>query len=233
MEKNKFEGFINRYSLGGEIESVIIKADDTTLSVKMISDDKTLLGSVEMSNPGFPVGSYGVYTTSLLKQLLSVLDSSITVDVAPGSLKLSDKGTKVNSMLAAESVIPKAPPTKNLPEFDIEVSLNSDFINKFVKSTAVLAESTTFTFVSKGGASEIILGYSTDANSNRISLNVDANVPDDVKPISFSSKYLKHILTANREASNATLKISTKGLANVKFEEGEYKSEYYLVEVKK
>jgi len=44
MNKSKFDGFINRYNLGGEIESVMVKADGKNLSVRMISDDKTLLG---------------------------------------------------------------------------------------------------------------------------------------------------------------------------------------------
>ena len=49
MNKSKFDGFINRYNLGGEIESVMIKSDDSNLSVRMISDDKTLLGDVSVA----------------------------------------------------------------------------------------------------------------------------------------------------------------------------------------
>ena len=41
MNKAKFDGFVNRYNLGGEIESVMVKSDDKNLSVRMISDDKT------------------------------------------------------------------------------------------------------------------------------------------------------------------------------------------------
>jgi len=46
MEKVKFDGFINRYNLGGEVESVMVKSEGSDLSVRMISDDKTLLGDV-------------------------------------------------------------------------------------------------------------------------------------------------------------------------------------------
>ena len=42
MNRSKFDGFVGRYNLGGEIESVMVKSDENTLSVRMISDDKTL-----------------------------------------------------------------------------------------------------------------------------------------------------------------------------------------------
>ena len=56
MEKQKLDGFINRYNLGGEVESVMVKSDGANLSVKMISDDKTLLGDVSVSGAEFPEG---------------------------------------------------------------------------------------------------------------------------------------------------------------------------------
>ena len=63
MEKLKLDGFVNRYNLGGEVESVMIKSDDNTLSVRMISDDKTLLGDVTVTESEFPNGEFGIYTT--------------------------------------------------------------------------------------------------------------------------------------------------------------------------
>jgi hypothetical protein len=231
MQKSKLDGFINRYTLGGEVESVIINSTESELSVRMISDDKSLLGSVKTENPEFPVGNFGVYTTSQLRQLLSVLDETITVEESTGSLRFSDKGTKVNYMLAAESVIPTVPQLKQLPPFDVQVSLDVDFVNKFIKSKGALSDSDSFTFVSKNGVSEIILGYST-INSNRISITVNSITEGDVDPISFSAKYLKQILLANKSSNTASLKISTQGLSHITFDDGEYQTEYYLVQIK-
>ena len=138
MNKSKFDGFVNRYNLGGEIESVMIKSDDSNLSVRMISDDKTLLGDVTVVENDFPNGEFGIYTTSQLKGLLSVLDEAISVEEVTGAVKFSDKGTKVQYMLAAPSVIPAVPDLKALPPFDVEVTLNDDFINKFIKSKEFL-----------------------------------------------------------------------------------------------
>ena len=231
MNKSKFDGFVNRYNLGGEIESVMVKSTDDNLSVRMISDDKTLLGDVTVVGGEFPNGEFGIYTTSQLKGLLSVLDDAITVEEVTGALKFSDKKTKVQYMLAAPSVIPAVPDLKALPPFDAEITLDDDFVNKFIKSKGVLADSDTFTFTFKAKKGEVILGYSS-INSNRISIEVDCTAKNDIEPIAFSAKYLKAILMANKGSKTSSLKISSKGLSHVSFVDGDYTSNYYLVEIK-
>ena len=231
MEKQKLDGFINRYNLGGEVESVMVKSDGTNLSVKMISDDKTLLGDVSVSGTEFPEGEFGIYTTSQLKGLLTVLDSTIKVEEVTGALKFSDKGTKMQYMLAAPSVIPAVPDLKALPPFNVTVTLDDEFVNKFIKSKGALADADTFTFTSKNGVSEIILGYSS-INSNRISITVDAQVEGDVDPIQFSAKYLKAILMSNKGSNTSSLEISSQGLSKLVFTDGDFNSSYYLVEIK-
>ena len=149
MEKLKLDGFINRYNLGGEVESVMLNSTDANVSVKMISDDKTLLGDVTVTEKEFPTGDFGIYTTSQLKGLLSVLDSSIKVEETTGALKFSDKGTKVQYMLAAPSVIPAVPDLKALPPFDSDLTLDDEFVTKFIKSKGALADADTFTFTCK------------------------------------------------------------------------------------
>ena len=231
MEKLKLDGFVNRYNLGGEVESVMIKSDDNTLSVRMISDDKTLLGDVTVTESEFPNGEFGIYTTSQLKGLMSVLDNNIKVEEVTGALKFSDKGTKMQYMLAAPSVIPAVPDLKALPPFNVDITLDNEFVNKFIKSKGALADADTFTFTCKDGKGEIILGYSS-INSNRISISVDCTCEGDVSPIAFSAKYLKEILMANRGSSTSSLKISSDGLAHLNFTEGDYVVNYYLVEIK-
>jgi hypothetical protein len=231
MKKSSFEGFVARYNLGGEVESVKINSTDEGLFVKFISDDKTLLGTVESEDKEFPNGEFGVYTTSQLKGLLGVLDSNINIEEGAASLAFSDTGTSVNYMLADLSVIPVVPELKALPNFGSTITLDEDFVSKFIKSKGALSDSDTFTFKCKNNKGEIILGYSK-INSNRISINVQCTCESDVEPISFSAKYLKEILNANRGAKASSMKVSSQGLAEVKFEHEGFKSSYYLVEVK-
>ena len=232
MKKSSLEGFISRYTLGGEIESVKIISDKTGMTVKFISDDKTLLGTVTSEDAEFADGEFGVYTTSQLKNLLGVLDANINVTAGSAALEFSDNSTMVNYMMADLSVIPAVPDIKQVPDFESEITLSDEFISRFIKSKGALNESDTFTFQCKGGKGEIILGYSK-INSNRISIKVDCTcTKDSVGPISFSAKYLKEILNANRTPKAANLKIATAGLAHCTFESEGFKSEYFLVEVK-
>ena len=231
MKKASLEQFINRYNLGGEVESVKITSSDSEMKVSFISDDKTLLGEVTSKEGEFPNGEFGVYTTSQLKALLGVLESSMDVDSTESYIKFSDKGTSVNYMLADLSVIPVVPDLKAVPPMNVQITLDDDFTSKFIKSKGALSESDTFTFECKGGNGEIILGYSS-INTNRISMKVECKCDGDVSPISFSAKYLKEILNANRGSKAASLQISSQGLANIQFEKDNLTSKYYLVEIK-
>jgi len=201
------------------------------MKVSFISDDKTLLGEVTSKEGEFPNGEFGVYTTSQLKALLGVLESSMDVDSTESYIKFSDKGTSVNYMLADLSVIPVVPDLKAVPPMNVQITLDDDFTSKFIKSKGALSESDTFTFECKGGKGEIILGYSS-INTNRISMKVECKCDGDVSPISFSAKYLKEILNANRGSKAASLQISSQGLANIQFEKDNLTSKYYLVEIK-
>ena len=233
MEKGKLSNFINKYSLGGLVESVKWESKDNTLSASFISDDKSVLGNVKMSDFKFKDSEFGVYDTSKLTKMLSVLGTDVDFDITAVdgksvSLKFKDGTTSVNYMLADLSVIPTVPPLKSLPDFDIKINLDSKFINSFIKAKAALTDEESFTFLSKNGKSQIILGYS-NINTNRITLDVESESDGDVEPVSYSATYLKEILSANREATDAVLNISLKGLSHIHFKIDEYESNYYLV----
>jgi hypothetical protein len=217
------------------VESVKWESKDGSLNTSFISDDKSVLGSVTMKEFDSSNAEFGVYDTSKLTKMLSVLGNDVEfsindIDGKPVSLKFKDGSTSVNYMLADLSVIPNVPDLKQLPDFDVEIKLDSNFINKFIKAKGALADENNFTFVCKDGKSQIILGYS-NINTNRIVIDVDANCGGEIEPISFSATYLKEILVANREATDATLKISSQGLSHIHFEIDNYESNYYLVEI--
>ena len=235
MEKQQLNRFVSKYNLAGLVESVKWESKDGSLTTSFISDDKSVLGSVSMKDFESSNSEFGVYDTTKLTKMISILDNDVDfsindIDGKPVSLKFKDGSTSVNYMLADLSVIPNVPDLKQLPEFNVEIKLDSNFINKFIKAKGALADENNFTFVCKDGKSQIVLGYS-NINTNRIVIDVDANCTGEVKPISFSATYLKEILVANREASDATLKISSQGLSHIHFEIDEYTSDYYLVEI--
>jgi hypothetical protein len=235
MEKQRIDQFIEKYNLGGLVETVMWNVEDKSLKTSFISGDKSVLGNVTLEKFDVKDDEFGVYDTKQLKGMLGVLENDVEFStVKTGdkvlSLKFSDKVTSLNYMAADKSVVPNPPALKKLPEFDIEITLDGNFIAKFIKAKSALAEQKTFTFLSKDGKNQIALGYVEDTNTNRIFLDVDAKVQGDAE-ISFSADYFKEILVANKNASEATMKISSQGLSHLKFEGEGFVSEYYLVEV--
>jgi len=235
MNKNNLLKFIQKYSLGGLIESVAWNADGTKLSVRFISDDKTLLGEVEYNAYTSTPMSVGIYTTSLLKNMIGVLDSDLTLKVDKAgeksvSLKLVSDETETSYQLADLGVIPPVPDLKQLPDFNVNIDMTSNMIDKFIKAKGALSDVDTFTIFTEGGDLKMAIGYSS-ISTNRVTFTAQKDYAETVKPISFSAKYLKEILTANKEATSAKLKVSTDGLSNVEFQIDDFVCKYYLVEI--
>lgn len=235
MNKNNLLKFIQKYSLGGLIESVAWNAEGKQLSVRFISDDKTLLGEVNFN--GFTSNPFniGIYTTSLLKNMISVLDNDLALKVdkmgdKAVSLKLSSDQTETSYQLADLGVIPPVPDLKQLPNFGIDIEMTSQMIDKFIKAKGALSDVDTFTIFTEGGDLKMAIGYSS-ISTNRVTFTAEKGYDGDVKPISFSAKYLKEILTANKEATSAKLKISVDGLVYVEFQIDDFVCKYYLVEI--
>jgi len=235
MNKNNLLKFIQKYSLGGLIESVAWNAEGTKLSVRFISDDKTLLGEVEYNAYTSTQMNVGIYTTSLLKNMIGVLDNDLTLKVDKAgdksvSLKLSSDETETSYQLADLGVIPPVPDLKALPDFGISIDMASNMIDKFIKAKGALSDVDTFTIFTEGGDLKMAIGYSS-ISTNRVTFTAQKDYAETVKPISFSAKYLKEILTANKEATSAKLKVSTDGLSNVEFQIDDFVCKYYLVEI--
>ena len=235
MDKNRLSRFISKYNLAGLVESVQWNSENKTLSTRFISDDKTVLGLVTLNDFEFEDSSIGVYNTNTLKSLLNVLGNDVNltlkkVEEKPISLSLTSDSTAVQYQLADLAVIPNVPELKQLPEFNIVIDMDSNFIEKFIKAKSALSDIDNFTVLTEKGKLKIVIGYS-NINTNRVELVVNDNYDGEVKPISFSAKYFKEILSANKEANKATLAVSKDGLSHVEFAVDGFTSSYYLVEV--
>jgi hypothetical protein len=235
MEKTKLEKFISKYSLGGSCESVLWKSDGNDITVKCISDDKNVLGIVTVKDAKLDEGDYGIFDTKQLSSMLSVLGEAVTITTKKvgdrvSAIHLTDSNAKVDYVLADSAVIPAAPDLKQLPAFDIEIKLDQKVMNTFLKARGALSDVETFTVLSDGDSAQIVLGYS-DMNTNRITLDVETTKNAKITPINFSARYFKEIIAANKEAASGVLKVSSKGLAYVKFGVTDYNTDYYLVQI--
>ena len=233
MQKSKLDKFIQKYNLGGNVNSVKWKSNGDTLTTSFVTPDKSLLGNVKVEKFPFEDAELGVYQTDQLKSLIGVLGDDVSLDVSRAgdkaySLKVKNGPVSVDYVLSDLSVIADPPALKRLPEFGTQIKLDNNFINTFIKGKGALSDVDTFTIVNGTNGCEVVIGYSS-TNTNRVNIPVETTSNDLTDPITFNANLFKEVLVANRECTSAVLEVSTEGLAKVNFKVDDYDSTYYVV----
>jgi len=247
MKKSLLETFIQKYALGGVINSVNLDSTDGVLSVSGTTQDMQAMAFVKSDKLSLPTGNYSIYDTSQLRSLLGVFGQSDDINVnietsqdVPIALQIDDHpfNTKVKFVLSDPQVIPDAPTITTLPDFNLTIPFDEEFMSRFVKATSALSEVDTFTIISgtqqadghtSNADTTLVIGY-TDMNTTRISLGVES-IGSLEKKLTFSAKYLKDIFLANKDAKTGNIEVSNGGLLSIKFDDGGFVSEYYLVKI--
>tara|TARA_B100001778_G_C18588342_1_gene630989 strand:+ start:216 stop:926 length:711 start_codon:yes stop_codon:yes gene_type:complete len=233
MDKQKLTGFIEKYSLGNSIESVPWVIKNNALATNFVSEDRTLLGKVTLNNFDLDACEVGIYNTTQLQKMVSVLGSNVDINLKKVedraiAVHMTDSEVSLNYMLADLDIIPKAPKLKQIPDTTVVIKIDNDFITKFVRAKNALSDSDNFTVVSNT-ITQIILGES-DTNTNKININVKTEISEKMSAISFNANYLKEILAANRDHTEGKMEVCAGGLAILTFSNADYTSKYYLVQ---
>ena len=234
MEKTKLNKFIQKYNLGGNVNSVKWTAGTNQLKTSFVTPDKSLLGTVTADNVKFEDADLGVYQTDQLQKLLNVLDNDVDLSLTRAgdravSLKVKNGSVSVDYVLSDLSVIPDPPALKRLPNFQTQVKLDENFIDTFIKGKSALADVDMFTFVNdKDGNLNAVIGYSS-TNTNRVTIPVETTTNGLTEPVTFNANLFKEMLAANKECKSAVLEVSNEGLAKVNFKIDDYDSTYYIV----
>jgi len=235
MDKYKLTRFIDKYHLGGNVNAVVINSKGDTLSTRFITGDKALLGELEMNSWNFQDVELGVYDTEQLIKLLGVLDDDVTLNLTQSgdkaiALEISDQYSKVNFMLSDKSVINQPPALKGIPEFQLKIKVDTNFITRFISGKSALPDTDTFTVITGNDKVKLVIGYSS-INTNRVTIPVETETYEDIDKVSFNANLFKDVLVANKECETATLEVSEKGLAKINFKVDQYDVTYYLVAV--
>ena len=234
MQKTKLNKFIQKYNLGGNVNSVKWTANTNKLTTSFVTPDKSLLGTVVVDGVQFEDADIGIYQTDQLQKLLSVLGEDISLSLTrvgdrTTSLKVKNGSVSIDYVLSDLSVISDPPALKRLPEFQTKVKLDSNFIDTFIKGKGALADVDMFTFVNdKDGNLNAVIGYSS-TNTNRVNIPVETETNGLTEPVTFNANLFKEMLVANKECKSAVLEVSNEGLAKVNFKIDDYDSTYYIV----
>ena len=235
MDKYKLTRFIDKYHLGGNVNAVVINSKGDTLSTRFITGGKDLLGELEMNSWQFKDAELGVYDTEQLSRLLGVLDDDVTINLTQSgdkaiALEISDQYSKVNFMLSDKSVINQPPALKGIPEFQLKIKVDTNFITRFISGKSALPDTDTFTVITEDDGVKLVIGYSS-INTNRVTIPVETEIYEDIDKVSFNANLFRDVLVANKECESATLHVSEQGLAKINFKVDQYDATYYLVAV--
>ena len=241
MKKEKISKFIDLYYLGGLINDAVWTVKTNTATVKLLTEDKTLMGSVSMDNVDLDDSEFAIRDTAGLINIIKPMDNEIelqfeTQNNINKSLLLNSTGTfNINSVypLGDISVMPKTGSLKKTPDFQIEIELTEELVNKII-SIKNSVDSKTFTFYTENDKLYLIVGYVSDIQTNRTKIELNAKFIQniDLQHKSYSADNLKNILTANKGFKSGKLSIFDGGLANAHFEHEEMNSDYYLIQLK-
>ena len=234
VKNNSLGRFISKYYLESAVASSKWRLKNETLSARFMTEDRTLLGELKLKNfkcDSIDGETLGIYNTEQLVKLLGVLDDDVEIKYEYPFLHITDTKSKVSYVLSDLSIIPDAPAMKVQPTFDTELTMDADFGKKFVKGKGALSDVETFTLVKNGTADtiNIVIGHSSIATNNCTIPVKSTNT--DVKLVSFNAKYLKSIITANSDAKECTMKVSSDGLARLNFKSDDFEVEYNMVAV--
>ena len=235
MDKYKLTRFIDKYHLNGNVNAVVINSKGDTLSTRFITGGKDLLGELKMNSWNFQDVDLGVYDTEQLSRLLGVLDDDVSLNLTQSgdkaiALEISDSYSKVNFMLSDKSVINQPPPLKQLPNFQLKIKVDTNFITRFIGGKSALPDTDTFTVITGNDEVKLVIGYSS-INTNRVTIPVETETYEDIDKVSFNANLFKDVLVANKECESATLHVSEQGLAKINFKVDQYDATYYLVAV--
>lgn len=233
MNKNKLSRFIQKYNLGGNVNSVKWAFDGSSITTSFVTPDRNLLGTVKMNECDFEQSNIGVNDTSQLTKLLNILDGDVSLSLT----KFKDKAISLNVKngyisfdypLADLSVIGDPPTLKTVPTFETKLDVDSKFIDVFIKGKNALQDVETFSILSNKNDVKVVIGYST-TNTNRVNIPTKVVTNGMTENVSFNANLFKDILVANKECTSAVFEISNEGLAKIEFNVDNYNSTYYLV----
>jgi hypothetical protein len=234
---------IEKYYLNGNVESVKWNIVNNRLHIDFVSPHQDLVGHVEC-NLNLEDGVLGIFNTSSLLKMLSVLDMDILINVekqhkTPTRLSIEDSNFSLQYSLADPYVIAPSP-TIDEPEYEVIFPVNAEFILQFSKAKNALGSNTKdicrispSTHLDGNKQIKFILGEPT-SHANKIEFSCDAQY-DDIKSttLTFNSSHIKEILNANKsDIIEANGHISVKGLLKLEFKTETGVSTYYLPELR-
>jgi hypothetical protein len=242
MEKKNITQVIDKYHLNGLVESVTWNStEDDGMSVKFVTPTKDCAGSVSTTKDlGLGASDISIYSTSQFNKLLGIMDMAmVNIEVVKGNqgipyqLKVTDNDFDLDFYLSSEDLIPSVPNISEPEDYDVEFTIDEDFVKNFTKAHSALDKPGRFEIgckkIDDNKHVELTIGDSATF-ANKIKLVQPSEYTMGIEPMSFSANTVKEILSVNKTATGKA-KINEEGLLKLVFTEDDITSTYFVVKL--
>jgi hypothetical protein len=235
MNKKLLERFINKCTLGGNVQGAKLVSSDDGLTTKFTNyPEKTVMGFLTCPNLKMGDGEFTLGDMSNFKSLLSVLNDEITLKVEqknskPFSFIMSDGATKATLILSNPDMVAPVPKLKAQPTPLVVFDIGPEFVTTFLRSLSALNTVQEVYFMTVNGKGQIVIGYNPERATSNVVIDPPSTVTGELKPVCFPTEYIREALVANKEMKSGKLSIDQQGVANLALVVDDFSVEYYFV----
>jgi len=241
INKADLVSIISKYYLNGMNERVKWDIQDNKLTIKFNSPDNSMIGTVTCDNFELEDSQVAISNTSQLLKLLAITNGYLELSYIKQhrlitKLIVADNQFTLNYALADNMIIPKAGEYIGDGVYNIEATLDNESINAIIKAKSALADTDTVVFKPFINADsdlqlEMLFGGNIEY-SNKVSFYLPDittnNLPNEFKA-HYNSNLIKEIMYCNKDVANCVMGINLEGIMKLTFDNGNIKSEYYVI----
>ena len=239
MNKQILTSIIDKYHLGGTVESVKWIIKDKNIVINFITPFKNLVGKITSSNIDLEDSEIGIYNTSQFVKLVKIMDNYIVLKLnksergTPLELTLADNQYDLNYYLSDLNLIETVPNINEPETYDATLSINNEFIEKFVNAKKALGDIKQFIIKTEYDENEgtqlVVTIGEGNGYANKIKFKNNCESLFGLNEIPFPADMMLEVLKANSDTTDGKIEISQEGLMKLTFKEDSIESIYYLV----
>lgn len=235
VNKNILQSFITKYYLNGLNNAVKWRIQDNTLTVYAGKTGRVC--KVELNKFEFEDSELGIFDTNKLNKLISITSgdvilSSEKMNKIHTKLHIADTNYDLTYSLADIFVIDRVSYFKDLEEYEIQLNLESEDIDRLIKAKNALADQNNMIITTTKDTDglpicEFVFGDNTGF-SNKITYKMQGNITKDDIKLPFDADVFKDIFSANKDMEGGKLLISSLGMMKLNFTSPLINTEYFI-----
>lgn len=242
INKADLVSIISKYHLNGLNEAVKWEIKDKKLTIKFTTSNNTMIGTVTYDGIELEDSIIGISSTSQLNKLIGITNGYLKLEYVKQhkmitKLIILDNQFTLNYALADTMIIPKPLKYNGDDVYNITADLDNESINAIVKAKSSLADSDTVVFklfTNDDGDLQLEMQFGGNIEySNKVSFYLP-NIQTNNLPHNFQAHYysdvVKEIMYCNKDVVGGKMSINLDGVMKLEFDNGNLKSEYYIIQ---